>query len=169
MAVAAYEKALQLDPTEVMAYISLGNEYQQSTGGPQETVDLYTTATQANPQQASLFLTLGDQLQRQGAIQAAITTYQLALELTDAGSDALPTRGSRQSTDRVRSQAYARLASIFEDQGQLEAATSFYLASAAAGLTEPRSQVLLGDFLRRRNDLAGAEAVDRRVINADPS
>lgn len=165
LAIAAYQKALQLDPSQVVTYISLGDQYQQGTTPAGETLDLFQTATELNPQQATLFLFLGEQLQRLGDVQTAIAVYQLALDLL--GTDNTFSRTSQQTSSRTRVLAYSRLAAIHEDLGQIEIAMNYYNAAVTASPAEPRSRVLLGDALRRRNDPTAAEAAYRHVMQID--
>ena len=118
----AYNHALQLDPTEVAAYISLSEQYRQQAVPPHETVALLELATEENPDQAIPLLSMGDQWRRYGHVEAAITTYYLALDLLE--SNQISYQSLPRSTGRNRALAYSRLAALYEDTGQVEAAMS---------------------------------------------
>ena len=165
-ATVAYQKAFRLDPTQVPVYLALSNQFRQLGGQPSEMLDLLEAAIRANPDEPVLWLGLGDQLQRQGETARAIDAYQAALDRFELASlsNSLSPRGS----DSSRAYAYIRLASVSEDLGQTEPAMNYYGAAAAAAPDLPWTQVMLGDALRRRNDVAGAEVAYRRAIADDP-
>ena len=166
-ATVAYQKAFRLDPTQVPVYLALSNQFRQLGGQPAEMSALLETAIRANPDEPVLWLALGDQLQRDGETARAIDAYQAALDRFELASlsNSLSPRGS----DSSRAYAYIRLASVSEDLGQIEPAMNYYGAAAAAAPDLPWTQVTYGDALRRRNDVAGAEAAYRRAITDDPS
>ena len=166
----AYQRALQLDPSQVAAFLALSNQYRHYTA-PDQNLELLQTAVQINanqqvdPEQASLFLVMGDQLQQLGDLPGAITAYQSTLDLLEP--DGLSSRLSFQTVKSRVASTYARLGTVYEELGKVSVAMNYYRAAAATEPTEPWSQVLLGDALRRRNDLAGAEAMYRQAIEID--
>ncbi len=163
----AYQKAFRLDPTQVQTYLALSNEFRQQGGRQDETLQLLKTAIRANPDEATLELALGDQLQQRGDTKAAVDTYQAALDMFELYtlSNILNPRG----TNTSRAYAYTRLANVSEDLGQMEPAMNYYSAAVAAAPDLPWTQMMYGDALRRRNDLDGAEAAYRRAIQNDPA
>jgi tetratricopeptide (TPR) repeat protein len=165
-AITAYQRAFQLDPTRIAVYISLSDQLRQHGGRPAEILELLQTASQINPSEATLLIALGDQLQRVGDLQAAIDAYQSALNNLDPYT--LTPQLRLRSTGQIRAFAYARLAAVYEDMGQLEPAMNYYRAVPAAAPDTPWTYVLLGDALRRRNDLVTAEANYQLAIQHDP-
>ncbi len=166
-AIQAYRTAIQLDPTAVTAYTSLSEQYRQQAASPEENMELLVTATQFNPDQASLFLSLGDQWRRQGDNATAISAYQLALDLLEPYDQS--TNKSQKSVGHSRAMAYSRLAQVYEDMGWLDTAMTYYNASVTAAPTESWTRVALADALRRRNQVADAEALFRQVIAQYPT
>ena len=81
-AAAAYRRSLELDPTQVEAYISLRNNLGPRGGTPEELVALLRAAVRANPSEVSLLLDLGDQLQRVGDAEEA-AVYRLSVEIEE--------------------------------------------------------------------------------------
>ncbi len=125
----AYQQAFRLDPTQVQLYLALSNQFRQQGGRQDDILELLQTAIRANPDEATLALALGDQLQR-GDTEAAVDAYQTALdkfELYTASSSLNPG-----AANTSRAFAYIRLASVTEDMGLLEPAMNYYSAAVAA-------------------------------------
>jgi tetratricopeptide (TPR) repeat protein len=162
----AYQRALQLDPTQVGVYVALSDQLRQRGGRPAEIVELLQTASQINPDEATLLLALGDQLQLLGDTPSAIHAYQSALDKLDLYTLAPDLRP--RSTEQSRAFTYARLAGAYEDLGQLEPAMNYYHAAVAVAPDIPWTQAMLGDALRRRNDLTAAEAAYLQAIQQNP-
>lgn len=164
-AAGAYRRSLELDPTQVEAYVSLRNNLGPRGGTPEELVDLLQAAVRANPNEVSLWLDLGDQLQRVGDAEEAAATYRLALmklEEFDVSARLRP-----RALSLTRAFVYARLAGLHEDLGQLDQAMNFYRAAVSAAPDATWAQVLLGDAQRRRGDGAAAEASYRAAMELD--
>ncbi|HBY98632.1 MAG TPA: hypothetical protein DEP84_32585, partial [Chloroflexi bacterium] len=122
-ATAAYEHALQLDPTQVAVYASLSDQTRQIGGPPDEVLRLFETASQVTPDEPTLYLALGDQWQRRGDNQAAVAAYLSALSLLDPYTPSPLV--NYESIGRSRAFAYARLAAVYEDLGQVEPALNY--------------------------------------------
>lgn len=165
-ATAAYQKAFRLDPTQVQLYLALNTQFRQMGGPQSELLQLLEAALRANPDEPTLALALGDQLQRQGETARAIDAYQTALDMFEsaARANSLALRGS----DTSRAYAYTRLAAVSEDLGLIEPAMNYYSAAVAAAPDRAWTQLMIGDALRRRNDVAAAESAYRRAIANDP-
>jgi tetratricopeptide (TPR) repeat protein len=157
MAMAAYQYALRLDPTEAAAYTSLSDQYRQQSSSPDDALALMQRAVEFNPEQAILALALADQFRRLGNVDMAIMTYQQALGWFGSGSEVM-SRGLL-PTGRTRALAYSRLAGLYEDLGRVDTAMNYYRAAVAAAPDQPWTRVTLGDALRRRNQSAAAETV----------
>jgi tetratricopeptide (TPR) repeat protein len=165
-AIAAYKEALEIDPTDVAAYNLIRQHYQQQAELEQN-VELLQRGIEINPNEPSLFFSLGDQLQRLGKIETAIAAYQLTLEALDV-RDTSP-RFNQKLIERTKSLANTRLGMAFEDLGEVQTAMSYYYAAAASAPTDPRSQIILGNALRRRLDITNAETFYRKAIEIDPT
>jgi tetratricopeptide (TPR) repeat protein len=166
-AITAYERAFQLDPTQIAAYVALSDQLRQYDSRPDAILELLQTALRVNPDEATLFLALGDQLQARGEIQDAIGAYQLALNRFEAY--ALSPQPRLRSNGQSRAFTYARLARAYEDLGQSEVAMNYYQAVVSAAPEVPWTHVMLGDALRVRNELTAADASYNRAIALDPS
>jgi tetratricopeptide (TPR) repeat protein len=166
-AISAYQRAFQLDPTQIDVYVSLSGQLRRHGGQPAEIQELLQTASSINPDEATLLVALGDQSQLVGDMEAAIDAYQAALDTLDPY--ALTPQLRSRPVGQSRAFANARLARAYEDLGELEPAMNYYHAVAAAAPDIPWTQVLLGDALRRRNDFAAAEASYQRAIQQDPT
>lgn len=162
----SYQEAFRLDPSQVQLYLALDNQYRQMGGDQGEMLALLETAMRANPDEPTLALALGDHLQRQGETVRAIDAYQSALDMFElaALSNSLSLRGN----DTSRAYVYTRLAAVSEDLGLTEPAMNYYSAAVAAAPDRAWTQLVYGDALRRRNDVAAAERAYRRAIAIDP-
>lgn len=164
--VEAYQRAFELDPSQTGVYVALSNKLRQAGGNPDDVMVLLQTALRVDSQEATLLLALGDQWQRLGDADAAIEAYQGAVaQLTPYGRSANRQRllGSGSS----RAFAYTRIASTYEDLGQTEAAMNYYNSSVAAAPDAAWPHLLLGDALRRRNDVDGAIKAYETAIEHD--
>lgn len=166
-ATAAYQRALQLDPSQVAIYAALSEQYRQTGRQPDDVLALFRTAAQVTPDEATLYLGLGDQLQLRGDTRAAVAAYQAALALLDPYTPS--PRVSHEAIGRGRAFAYARLAGAHEDLGQVGPALNYYRAAVSADPASSWSAILLGNALRRHNDVAAAEAAYRQAIRRDPA
>jgi tetratricopeptide (TPR) repeat protein len=164
-AVDAYQRAFQLDPTQIDVYVSLSDQLRRHGGRPVEILELLRAASDINPDEATLLIALGDQLQRIGDLEAAVDVYRSALDTLDPYT-LTPQLRSR-PIGQSRAFAYARLARAYEDLGQLEPAMNYYKAVTTAAPDVPWTHVLLGDALRRRNDVVAADASYQRAIQHD--
>jgi tetratricopeptide (TPR) repeat protein len=163
----AYQQAFRLDPTQVQLYLALSNQFRQRGGQQDDVLNLLQTAMRANPDEAVLALALGDQLQRRGDTTAAVDAYQAALDMFEL----YPVSGALnlRTMDTSRAFALVSLARVSEDLGEMEPAMNYYGAAVAAAPNLAWTQVVYGDALRRRNELAGAETAYRRAITSDPT
>jgi tetratricopeptide (TPR) repeat protein len=166
-AIRAYQRAFELDPTQVAVYVSLSDQLRQHGGEPAGILGLLQTSVRINPSEATLLIAMGDQLQRLGDLPAAADAYQSALDTLDPYT--LMPQLRPESIGANRAFAYARLAEVYEDMGQMEPAMSYYQAAVAAAPYLPWTYVLLGDALRRRNDVSAAEAAYRRAVEQYPT
>ena len=165
-AVAAYQRSLALDPTQIETYIALRNQLRQQGGRPEELNGLLEAMLARNAGDASLAIDLGDQRQRVGDTHGAIEAYGEALIKLNALDS---TAGLRPlSTSASQALVHARLAGLYEDVGEIDLAMNYYGAAVAAAPDAGWPRVLLGDALRRRGETGAAEASYRAAIDHDP-
>ena len=103
-ALAAYRRALELDPGLADAHLNLGRLLHEQ-GSTLEAEHCYRQALTARPGDATAAYNLGVALQDLGRLEAAAEAYENALEL-----------------DRTLADAHYNLAGIYEELGQREAA-----------------------------------------------
>lgn len=163
----AYQRAFTLDPTQVNVYFALNNQLGQRGERQTEVANLLARAMKANPDEAVLALALGDQLEESGRPRSAIAAYHSAIDKFEAYTQ--PNRLNRQSNQVGRAYAYARLAAVSEDMGEIEPAMNYYAAAAAAAPEFAWPQTILGDALRRRGETAAAVTAYTRAVALDPN
>jgi tetratricopeptide (TPR) repeat protein/glycosyltransferase involved in cell wall biosynthesis len=87
-AIAAYEKAIALNPTDVRNYNNLGTAL-RALNQPEAAIAAYRKALEHRPDYPEAYSNLGNLLRQQGDLQEAIAAYQKALELDPSLVDAL--------------------------------------------------------------------------------
>ena len=146
-AIAAYEKAIQLNPQYADAYYNLVNTLDEIEKY-EEAMAAYQKAIQLNPQYASAYNNLGNTLDEIEKYEEAIAAYQKAIQLNPQGCRCLQQSGcyfskSRKITRRrsppyekalelpdnkttfpttPHSQAHNNLGRLLQSQGDLESA-----------------------------------------------
>ena len=153
-AVRAYQRAFELDPTQVGVYVALSEELRQNGGTPRDVMVLLQIALRQDSDESTLLLALGDQWQRLGDAEAAIDAYQSAVEQLVPYSRSNRARPLASADSRAF--ALSRIASTYEDLGEMQAAMNYYHSAAAAAPAAAWPRLLLGDVLRRQNDIEGA-------------
>lgn len=164
-AIDAYRTALDLDPTEISGYVSLREEYLQQAN-PEENLELLQLGTRANPDEPNLLLSLGDQFQQYGDLEAAHEAYQRALSDLEAPMDS--SRRNAPRIRRLRALAYGLLAQLEELMGNPEVSMTYYSAATSASPADPTVLLRFGNALRRQNRVSEAESVYNRAIEVDP-
>ena len=166
-AVDAYQRAFQLDPTQIAVYIALSSQLRQTNSRPEGILAVLETAIRLNPDEAILFLALGDQLSAMGNTPAAIDAYQLALDRFEAYS--LVSQPRPRPNELSRAFTYARLGRAHDDQNRPDSALNYYRAAVATAPNVAWPHVILADALRARNNLISAETAYRQAIEIDPT
>jgi tetratricopeptide (TPR) repeat protein len=153
-AVRAYQRAFELDPSQVGVYVALSEELRQNGGTPRDVMVLLQIALRQDSEESTLLLALGDQWQRLGDAKAAIDAYQSAAEqLVPYGRSS---RSRPLASADSRAFALSRIASTYEDLGEMQAAMNYYHSAVSAAPVAAWPRLLLGDVLRRQNDVEGA-------------
>lgn len=163
----AYQHAFRLDPTGVSTYIALSSQLRDVGGQQSEMTALLQRAIKASPDEAILALALGDQLEQKGDTQGAIDTYHSVLDLLELNNE--PNKFNARAKAISRAYAYARLANVSEESGQMESAMNYYAAAAAAVPDLSWPQMFLGDASRRQGDLTAAQTAYTKAITNDPN
>lgn len=162
----AYQRAYELDPTQIEVYVSLSDQLRQHGGGrPEHLLELLQATIQANPDEAILYLALGDQWQLLGDNLAAINAYQAALDHLEQAAT-LPGQQAL-SGGESRAFAYARLARVYEDLRQSEPAMSYYRAAMSATGGATWTRVMYAEFLHRSRDLTTAQAIYQSILDRE--
>ena len=150
-AIRAYQRAFELDPSQVGVYVALSSELRLQGGTPNDVMVLLQIALREESDESTLLLALGDQWQRLGEVDAAIDAYQGALEqLAPYGGGGRPRPVAAANS---RAFAFSRVAAAYEDQGDIEAAMNYYRSAMVAAPDAAWTHLLYGDALRRQDDI----------------
>jgi superkiller protein 3 len=149
-AIAAYQKAIELDPKFAIAYYGLGASlyYQNKLD---EAIAAYQKAIALDPKFANAYNGLGNALGDQKKLDEAIAAYQKAIAL-DPESDV----------------AYSGLGNALSSQGKLEEAIAAYRRSIAIAPDDPTDYNGLGNTLSDQKKLDEAIAAYQKAIALDP-
>ena len=164
-AILAYQRAFELDPTQIGVYVALSNELRQNGGTPNDVMVLLRIALAEDSNESTLLLALGDQWRRLGDAEAAIDAYQTALEQMALYGGTSRSRPLASANSRAF--AFSRIASTYEDLGETQAAMSYHRSAVAAAPTSAWPQLLLGDALRRQNDMEAAVTAYESALTID--
>jgi tetratricopeptide (TPR) repeat protein len=157
-AIAAYRKAIEIDPNYAMAYNFLGSTL-QSQGKLEEAITAYRKAIEIDPKLANAYhnlanayYNLGIILNNQGKLEEAIAASRKAIEI-----------------EPNFAMAYYNLGNTLHNQGKLEEAIA---ASRKAIKIEPNFAVgynSLGNTLKNQGKLEEAIAAYRKAIEINPN
>jgi len=150
-AVAAYRKAIQIDPNHSNVHNNLGFILAEQ-GNLEEAITEFQTAIQLDPNYAKAYHGLGEILRVQGKLDEAITAYQKAIQL-DA-KDALPHCGLGQTLNR---------------QGKLDEATTAYQKAIQLNPNYASAYFRLGSALREQSKLDEAVIAYQKAIQLNPN
>lgn len=164
-AIRAYQRAFELDPSQVGVYVALSNELRQKGGTPNDVMVLLQIALREDADEPTLLLALGDQWQRLGETDAAIDAYQAALEQLAPYSQ--KARPQPLATDNSRAFAFSRVAAAYEDQGDIEAAMNYYQSAIVAAPDASWTHLLYGDAQRRQDNIDKAVNAYEAALSLD--
>lgn len=100
--IAAYEKAIALQPNNEHLYIALGNQWDKA-GQHDNAVNAYQQAIQVNPQNAVVHYNLGTLFQIKGQYRESISAYEKALKIDPTFGDSIYGLAvSQEKLDRYR-------------------------------------------------------------------
>ncbi|MDX1415450.1 MAG: tetratricopeptide repeat protein [Candidatus Promineifilaceae bacterium] len=161
----AYQRAFELDPTQIGVYVALSNGLRRSGGTPNDVMVLLRIALAEDSDESTLLLALGDQWQRLGDAEAAIDAYQSALEQMAlyGGTD----RSRPLASANSRAFAFSRIAGAYEDLGKIDAAMSYHHSAVAAAPAAAWPKLLLGDAMRRQNETEAAIEAYESALSLD--
>ena len=164
-AIRAYQRAFELDPSQVGVYVALSNELRQKGGTPNDVMVLLQIALREDSDEPTLLLALGDQWQRLGETDAAIDAYQAALEqLAPYTLNAGP---QLHSAGNSRAFAFSRVAAAYEDKGDIEAALNYYRSAIVAAPEQAWTHLLYGDAMRRQDNIPMAVNAYETALSLD--
>jgi superkiller protein 3 len=141
-AIAAYRKAIELDPKLAAAYYNLGNRL-SDLGKKEEAIAAYRKAIELDPKLAAAYNNLGNRLSELGKKEEAIAAYRKAIELDPKYAKAYSNLGNRLSDlgkkedaisahrkaielDPKSAAAYYNLGLVLDDLGKKEEAISAF-------------------------------------------
>ena len=105
------------------------NVMRQQGGRQDHILQLLERAIKANPDEAMLALAFGDQAERRGETDAAVDRLSGCARHVRAAHCPWPQSARQQ---RQPAYAFARLAGVSEDKGEIEPAMNYYRAAVAA-------------------------------------
>lgn len=86
-----FKKVIELDPTDVLGYFSLGTAYAVA-GKKREAMDTFRKAVEVDPQHSSSYYGLGMALESLGDLKQACEIYQKGILAADAHGDIMTQR-----------------------------------------------------------------------------
>ncbi|MBN3939407.1 serine protease, partial [Nostoc sp. NMS9] len=150
-AVAAYEKAIQLNPNYADAYYNLGNALSEQKK-LDAAVTAYQKAIQLNPNDAKAYYNLGIALTQQKKLDAAVAVLQKVIQLNP--NDAT---------------GYIILGLLLSQQNKSDAAVSAYEKAIQLNPNDARAYNNLGDALYDQKKLDAAVAAYEKAIQLNPN
>lgn len=153
-AAAAYERAYQLDPTDIGAHTGLATTYAE-LGRHNEAGRLARELLNRRPASAASHLVLGRVLHARGDLVAATRAYQKAIALSDQPDAALDAR--------------LRLAQIATAQSDFTWTEELLRAAVANAPGAPAGHVALGRFLQSRDRTSEAADTFMQAVRLDRS
>jgi tetratricopeptide (TPR) repeat protein len=149
-AIAAFRRAIELDPEQVLFHFNLGATSQEC-GRLDEAIEAYRQAIRVKPGFAEAYANLGGALRDRGKPDEALTVLRQAIKLKPA-----------------LAQAYANLGAALNDQGKIAEAVS---ASRHAIALKPDFDVPLGNLgsaLMELGQLSESRAALERAVQLAP-
>ncbi|MFM6885485.1 MAG: tetratricopeptide repeat protein, partial [Dolichospermum sp.] len=149
-AVAAYQKAIELDPKDATAYYNLGNALigQKKLD---EAVAAYQKAIELDPKDATAYNNLGIALRGQKKLDEAVAAYQKAIEL-----------------DPKNATAYYNLGNALRGQKKLDEAVAAFQKAIELDPKDATAYYNLGIALSDQKKLDEAVAAFQKAIELDP-
>ncbi len=148
-AIAAYRKAIELDPKYANAHINLGNAL-RNQGKLDEAIACFRKAIELDPKSAIAHNNLGLALRDQGKLDEAIASFRKAIEL-----------------DPKYAAAHNNLGRALRDQKKLDEAIAAYRKAIELDPKFASAHYDLGNALKAKGDLDGAERAYREAVRLD--
>ncbi|OKH44640.1 hypothetical protein NIES2130_37820 [Scytonema sp. HK-05] len=148
---AAYNKAIQLNPNDATAYNNLGNALREQNK-LDEAIAAYNKAIQLNPNDATAYNNLGNALREQNKLDEAIAAYNKAIQLNP--NDAT---------------AYNNLGNALREQNKLDEAIAAYNKAIQLNPNDPTAYNGLGVALSDQKKLDEAIAAYNKAIQLNPN
>jgi len=143
-AIAAYQKAIELNPNDTEAYLNRGQAYAIGSGQYDLAIADYNKVIKINPRDAQAYFKRGKVYKQKGEFDRAISDYSKAIELNPNYAEAYTNRGVIYGRDKGQFdlaisdfnkaievnpqllEAYLNKASACENSGQTEEAINAY-------------------------------------------
>jgi tetratricopeptide (TPR) repeat protein len=184
-ALAAYEEAIRLDPTDALAYNNKGNVL-QALGQYEEARVAFDEAIRLDPTHADAYCNKGTVLQSLGRYEEAIVVYDEAIRLDPTNADAYSNKGSALQhlgryeeaivacdeairLDPTHANAYNHKGLALKDLGRYEEAIVAYDESIRFDPTFAGAYYNKGNALRKLERYEEAIVADEKTIQLDPT
>lgn len=154
-AIAAYQKALVLNPHHAEVLYSLGNAY-KDLGFLSDAISFYQESIKINPWSADAYLNIGIIYGRQGNYKEARKYYQKAID-------------SNPQDAKEKAKAYFNLAYLEETSGNKEKAIGFYQKSITEDPENAESYYNLGNVYAALRDYSQAVNSYLKTVEKNPN
>ncbi len=183
-AIAAYQKAIEIDPDYADAYYNIGIALRKQ-GKLDEAIAAYQKAIEIDPDYADAYYNIGIALRKQGKLDEAIAAYQKAIEIDPDYAKAyynigiaLRKQGKLEEAiaayqkaieiDPDYAKAYYNIGIALDDQGKLEEAIAAYQKAIEIDPDYAKAYYNMGIALRKQGKLEEAIAAYQKAIEIDP-
>ena len=184
-AIAAYRKALNLDPGQAATHFNLGNAL-KDRGDQEEAIAAYRLAVQAHPDHFRAWNNLGTILHERGDHAGAVEAYEAALRIQPAYPTGLSNLGNTLNRMGEREPAltafnralalqpdypaaHNNLGTLWQEEGDLAAATAAYGRALELRPDYPEAHYNLGTVRHEQGALEEALACYRRALELRPA
>jgi len=178
-------KAIQLDGSVPLYYVSLGDVYQAQEDYA-EAVAVYRRALRLNPKMIEALCNMGNALREQGNLQQAIACYEKCLTINPHRSEVFNNLGLAHykfqnypaAVDSFKksvelnpadAEAYNNLGNIYRDQSNFEAAIACYRQAHAITPENPLINYNLGVVYQIMHDSKEAFKFYQKAVQYEPS
>ena len=183
-AIAAYTKALSINPNYVEAYYNMGVTLRQQ-GKLDEAIEAYAKALSINPNYAGACYNMGNALKDQGRLDGAIEAYAKVLAIKPDYADAYNNMGNalrdqgklEKALDAYNkalsikpnyAEAYNNMGNARKDQGKLDEAVDAYTKALAIKPDNAEAYYNMGLTLQRQGKLDEAIAAYNKSLSLKP-
>ena len=183
-AIAAYKKAISIDPDDADIYNNMGNALKDQ-GKLDAAIDAYKKAVSINPESAVAHNNMGITLQERGKLDVAIAAYKKAISINPNSADtyynmgnALRDQGKLNAAIEAYSKAisinpdyavaYNNMGNILQEQDKLDAAIEAYNKAVTIKPDYPEAHNNMGNSLQEQGKLGAAIEAYNKAVTIKP-